>query len=78
MGRYTRNFPSSYPDLPNRVAVAATTQADELAWWSNRGRASVHIGAPGDEIVSTYVGGAAQYANLSGTSMVGGWVRGGG
>src|SRR5436190_16246366 len=37
------NFPSSYY-LPNIIAVAATTQTDSLAWFSNFGKRTVHVG----------------------------------
>lgn len=53
--------------LPNLVAVAATTDRDALADFSNFGHRSVHLGAPGDGIVSTVPGGG--YASLRGTSM---------
>jgi subtilisin family serine protease/uncharacterized membrane protein len=59
-------YPGSF-DLPNIVAVAATTSADERAWFSNYGAASVDLGAPGVDILSTTVGNT--YAFSSGTSM---------
>ena len=63
------SYPSNY-DLPNVIAVAATTRTDARASFSNYGRRTVHIGAPGSEIVSTVrstVG--TGYGTLSGTSM---------
>ncbi|PYV03183.1 MAG: hypothetical protein DMG10_12230 [Acidobacteria bacterium] len=60
------NFPSSYY-LPNIIAVAATTQTDSLAWFSNFGKRTVHVGAPGYQILSTTPGNT--YGTLSGTSM---------
>ena len=45
-------FPASY-DLPNIISVAATDQADNLAFFSNYGLATVDIGAPGVNILST-------------------------
>jgi len=39
---------------PNVVCVAATTQSDGLASFSNYGRESVDLGAPGTGILSTY------------------------
>src|SRR5439155_670940 len=60
------NFPSSYY-LPNIIAVAATTQTDALAWFSNFGKRTVHVGAPGYQILSTTPGNT--YGTLSGTSM---------
>ena len=40
------NYPSSY-DAPNVVAVAATTNTDARAYFSNYGPTTVHLGAPG-------------------------------
>jgi subtilisin family serine protease len=62
----TPHFPSSY-NAPNVVAVAATDQNDGLASFSNFGPTSVHLGAPGTNILSTVIGGAYSYFN--GTSM---------
>jgi subtilisin family serine protease len=59
-------YPASF-DAPNVVAVAATDNADDLAWFSNFGASSVHLGAPGVHILSTTIGN--HYAYLSGTSM---------
>jgi subtilisin family serine protease len=60
------NYPSSYA-LPNVISVAATNSSDGLAWFSNYGRRSVDLGAPGDNVYSTVPG--ASYAFESGTSM---------
>jgi large repetitive protein len=59
-------YPASY-DMPNVVAVAATDNTDNRAFFSNVGRRSVDLGAPGVDIYSTWPGGGYQY--LSGTSM---------
>ncbi len=48
-------YPASY-DLPNIIAVAATDQADNLAFFSNYGLVTVDIGAPGVNILSTVPG----------------------
>src|SRR5215831_2322878 len=53
--------------LPNVICVAATTRTDDRASFSNYGKRTVHIGAPGSEILSTVRGNS--YASLSGTSM---------
>ncbi len=53
--------------LPNVISVAATTRTDALAVFSNLGQHSVHLGAPGEEILSTWPGN--NYQVLSGTSM---------
>lgn len=60
------HYPSNY-NVDNVISVAATTAADELASFSCYGRSTVHIGAPGHEILSTVKNGG--YASYSGTSM---------
>jgi subtilisin family serine protease len=60
------HFPSSYK-LPNVVAVAALDRNDQLAPFSNFGVKSVHLAAPGKEILSTWLGN--DYQEHSGTSM---------
>ncbi len=60
------NYPSSY-GLSNIVAVAATTNKAELAYFSSYGRRTVHVGAPGDKILSTVR--HNRYRVFSGTSM---------
>ncbi|NCD21875.1 MAG: hypothetical protein EOL90_02905 [Spartobacteria bacterium] len=64
------HYPSSY-DLPNVIAVAAIDPDGKLADFSNYGSNSVHIAAPGVDILSTVPGGAGnQYdGTYSGTSM---------
>jgi subtilisin family serine protease len=62
----TPHYPSSY-NTPNMVAVAATDNSDALASFSCFGATTVHLGAPGVDILSTQPGGLYQY--LSGTSM---------
>jgi hypothetical protein len=59
-------YPASY-DLPNIISVAATTDTDDLASFSNYGTTTVDLGAPGQAILSTVPGGG--YQNLDGTSM---------
>jgi subtilisin family serine protease len=54
--------PASY-DLPNIISVAATDHNDDLAYFSNWGRTSVDVAAPGLNIFSTL----PPYAHLSGT-----------
>jgi len=53
--------------LPNVICVAATTRTDARSSFSNFGRRTVHIGAPGSEILSTSPGNS--YSTSSGTSM---------
>jgi subtilisin family serine protease len=59
-------YPASF-DAPNVMAVAATDNNDHLASFSNYGQSSVHLGAPGVLVYSTYPGNSYQYE--SGTSM---------
>ncbi|MDQ4123652.1 MAG: S8 family serine peptidase [Acidobacteriota bacterium] len=60
------HYPSSYK-LPNVISVAALDRLDQLASFSNYGPKSVHIAAPGKEIMSTWLKG--NYREASGTSM---------
>lgn len=61
-------YPASF-DSANIVSVAATDQNDALAWFSNYGRTSVDLGAPGVNIYSTVPTAQGRYARMSGTSM---------
>jgi subtilisin family serine protease len=60
-------YPANYA-FDNVIAVAATDQYDDLAHFSNFGRTTVHVGAPGYSILSTLPLPLA-YGYLSGTSM---------
>ncbi len=60
------SYPASY-DLDNIVAVAATDKNDRLAGFSNYGRTTVDLGAPGVNILSTVLD--QDYKMYSGTSM---------
>ena len=60
----------SYPagfNNDNLIAVAATDKDDKLAYFSNYGKKSTHLAAPGVNVYSTTPGN--KYAQLSGTSM---------
>lgn len=59
-------YPASY-SLPNVISVAATTRTDGLASFSNYGSRTVHLGAPGHQILSTTIGNT--FSTFSGTSM---------
>jgi len=67
-------YPAGY-DIPNIVAVAATDQADHLASFSNYGKTSVDLAAPGVAIYSTVPGGTNAEYSL-GTSMAAPHVSG--
>jgi probable HAF family extracellular repeat protein len=67
------SYPASYRE-PNVLTVAATNSVDQLTWFSNYGAKSVHIGAPGDYILSTWPKGGYMYS--SGTSMAAPHVSG--
>lgn len=66
-----KDYPSSY-DIDNILAVAAVDNSGGLASFSNYGKTSVDIAAPGENILSTYYNpnypGLA-YDSESGTSM---------
>lgn len=66
-------YPSNY-DIPSNISVAATDASDSLAYFSNYGDKTVHVGAPGKDITSTYRAGG--YATMSGTSMAAPLVSG--
>ena len=69
----TPHYPSSY-NLGNVVSVAALNRNDELASFSNYGGKSVHIAAPGQEILSTWL--EHGFAEKQGTSMATPFVSG--
>jgi len=52
---------------PYVMGIASTSDSDAISTWSNYGTPDVWIGAPGENIVSTYPGGT--YASGSGTSF---------
>lgn len=78
-GNYSSNndvepmYPAAY-DVPSNVSVAATTDSDRLAKFSNYGATTVHVGAPGIYVYSTVPG--DYLLSLSGTSMAAPFVAG--
>jgi thermitase len=67
------HYPSNY-DLPNVISVAASDHNDELASFSNFGIKTVHIAAPGKDILSTWLN--DNFREASGTSMATPYVSG--
>ena len=69
----TPMYPAAYY-LPNIISVAATDRFDGLAYFSNFGRHTTHLGAPGQDILSTTPNDT--YDTFSGTSMAAPHVTG--
>jgi subtilisin family serine protease len=71
-------WPASF-NLPNIISVGASDKDDNLANFSNYGENSVHLLAPGVNILSTYFdtsNNKSTYASASGTSMAAPFVTG--
>ena len=72
------HYPSSYTSA-NIIAVAASNQDDQLAWFSNYGATSVDVAAPGTNIFSaapgreTVWGDDFEHNDIAGN----GWITGG-
>ena len=67
------HYPSNY-NLPNVISVAALDRTDSLASFSNYGVKTVHVAAPGRDILSTWLN--DDYREASGTSMAAPQVSG--
>ena len=69
----TPTFPAAWTDLSSLISVAALDSGDNLATFSNYGRATVSVAAPGVSILSTYPpdgsSASGSYAYMEGTSM---------
>jgi subtilisin family serine protease/subtilisin-like proprotein convertase family protein len=68
-----RGYPASYPN-PDIISVAATTNRDLLAGFSNFGRTTVDLGAPGEGIWTTTIGNT--YTFIDGTSFAAPYTTG--
>jgi subtilisin family serine protease len=64
-----RTYPASYQGCSNLISVMASTRHDDKPWFSNYGRQTVHLAAPGVRILTTdtYLG-VEQWRAYSGTS----------
>jgi thermitase len=62
----TDSFPANY-DVANVISVGSYTSAGAKSSFSNYGLKTVHVSAPGSNILSTYKRGG--YTTMSGTSM---------
>lgn len=62
----TDSFPANY-DVSNVISVGSFTSTGAKSSFSNYGVKSVHVTAPGSNILSTYKNG--KYTTMSGTSM---------
>jgi subtilisin family serine protease len=71
----TPSYPSSY-HFDNVVSVAYTTIDDSLGSPSNYGASTVHLGAPGDQIYSTFAATDSYYYTQSGSSYAAPYVTG--
>jgi thermitase len=69
----TPHYPASY-ELSNVISVAALNRNDKLASFSNYGKTSVHVAAPGEDIMSTWL--EHGFEEKKGTSMATPFVSG--
>ncbi|MCB0368978.1 MAG: S8 family serine peptidase [Bdellovibrionales bacterium] len=69
----TAMYPANY-NIPSNISIAATTDTDKLASFSNYGVQSVHVASPGVYIYSSLPGNI--FGSMSGTSMATPFVSG--
>lgn len=62
------HYPSSYT-CDNLISVGASDSSDNIVSFSNYGKTSVDLFAPGSGILSTYPVSLGSYINMDGTSM---------
>jgi len=67
------SYPANYK-VPNVISVAASTSSGRKAYFSNYGKQSVDLFAPGDRILSSFLNNKTK--TLSGTSMATPFVSG--
>lgn len=66
-------YPANY-GVPSNISIAATSDTDRLASFSNYGAQTVHLASPGVYIYSTLPGNV--FGSMSGTSMAAPFVAG--
>jgi subtilisin family serine protease len=62
----TPTYPASHPS-ENLLIIASTTSGGKMSYFSNYGKVSVDVAAPGSDILSSVPGN--KYESMSGTSM---------
>lgn len=63
------NYPSSY-SIPQLISVASTGRGNAMSQFSNYGGASVDLAAPGEEILTTGLGGLTTFTGTSASAAV--------
>lgn len=60
----SRILPASWSNLDNIISVAAISSSGNLASFSNWGKKTVHIGAPGENVIAPTIGGGRMNSPL--------------